>query len=444
MGVILLFMGKKRKDLNEYDYDFETDKNYDMKGRRGPNIAVLAFVVTLLAVLSIGGIFLLIIHSAKTQKSDSIVDQTLSKWEIIPESAWPKASDGTASQKESASSDQVEISIPEEDKDYTHVIETTYGDSITIGFAGDILFDTNYAVGNAFSRSGNSATGVVGNSLLSRMNAVDIMLVNNEFPYSNGGAPREGKTFTFRARPESARILNDMGVDIVGLANNHAFDYGETALRDTFDALDSVGVEYIGAGRNIDEASHPVYYITQNGFKIAFICATQIERLPDPDTREATATSAGVFRCLDDTALLDRIRIAKEKGAFVVVFIHWGTEGTTDIDYLQTDQAKDITAAGADLVIGAHPHVLQKIDYVNDVPVVYSLGNYIFNSKTMDTCMMVATIDWEKNVSLQMIPAIQSDCKVMEAFDAEKRRIIGNMAAMSPGIHIDSEGNITR
>ena len=71
---------------------------------------------------------------------------------------------------------------------------------------------------------------------------------------------------------------------------------------------------------------------------------------------------------------------AKEKGAFVVVFIHWGTEGTTDIDYLQTDQAKDITAAGADLVIGAHPHVLQKIEYVNDVPVVYSLGNYIFNS----------------------------------------------------------------
>ena len=336
------------------------------------------------------------------------------------------------------------IDIPEEDIEYTHVITTLYDDSITIGFAGDILFDTNYAVGNAFNRNGNSASGVVGSSLLARMNAVDIMMLNNEFPYSHRGAPREGKTFAFRAKPESASILNEMGVDIVGLANNHAYDYGEDALTDTISTLDNVGVEHVGAGLNIDEASHPVYYITQNGLKIAFICATQIERLQNPDTREATATSPGVFRCLDDTALLDRIRAAKEKDAFVVVFIHWGTESTTEIDYLQADQAKDITEAGADLIIGAHPHVLQKIEYVNDVPVVYSLGNYIFNSKTQDTCMMIATIGADRSVSLQMIPAIQSDCKVMEAFDSEKQRILGNMQAMSPGIRIDSEGNITR
>ena len=428
-------MGKDRRNTTEYD----TYKAYRSKG---PGIAVIAFIVTLLAVLSVGGIFLLILHSAKTQKSDNIVDQTLSKWELIPETIKEKETPSADKPEESAG--EVEISIPEEDKDYTHIIETATGDCITIGFAGDILFDTNYAVGNAFNRSGNSASGVVGNSLLSRMNAVDIMLLNNEFPYSDRGAPREGKTFAFRAKPESANILNEMGVDIVGLANNHAYDYGETALIDTINTLDSVGVEHIGAGLNIDEASHPVYYVTQNGFKIAFICATQIERLQNPDTREATATSPGVFRCLDDTALLDRIRTAKEKGAFVVVFIHWGTESTTDIDYLQTDQAKDITAAGADLVIGAHPHVLQKIDYVNDVPVVYSLGNYIFNSKTQDTCLMIATIDSDRNVSLQMIPAIQSDCKVMEAFDNEKQRILSNMQAMSPGIRIDTEGNISR
>ena len=167
MGDILLSMGKKRNDLNEYN--------------RGPSIAVIAFVVTLLAVLSIGGIFLLILHSAKTQKSDNIVDQTISKWELIPESAWPKVNDGTDQAEDSDGSDsnQVQIEIPEEDKDYTHLIETTYGDSVTIGFAGDILFDTNYAVGNAFSRSGNSAAGVIGDSLLSRMNTVDIMMVNN-------------------------------------------------------------------------------------------------------------------------------------------------------------------------------------------------------------------------------------------------------------------------
>lgn len=442
-------MGKDRRSTTEYereyDRDYEDDFEYDTHGAarsKCPGIAVIAFVVTLVAVLSVGGIFLLIMNSVRTQKSDNTAHEALSEWELIPETAKENKKD-TAEQTEQVT-ETAEINIPEEDIEYTHVITTLYDDSITIGFAGDILFDTNYAVGNAFNRNGNSASGVVGSSLLARMNAVDIMMLNNEFPYSQRGAPREGKTFAFRAKPESAAILNEMGVDIVGLANNHAYDYGEDALTDTISTLDNVGVEHVGAGLNIDEASHPVYYITQNGLKIAFICATQIERLQNPDTREATATSPGVFRCLDDTALLDRIRTAKEKDAFVVVFIHWGTESTTEIDYLQADQAKDITEAGADLIIGAHPHVLQKIEYVNDVPVVYSLGNYIFNSKTQDTCMMIATIGADRNVSLQMIPAIQSDCKVMEAFDSEKQRILGNMQAMSPGIRIDSEGNITR
>ena len=274
------------------------------------------------------------------------------------------------------------------------------------------------------------------------MRNVDIMMVNNEFPYSNRGTPTEGKTYTFRARPETAQILGTMGVDIVGLANNHAYDHGEQALLDTFDILDSVGVEYVGAGRNIDEASHTVYYITESGMKIAFICATQIERLSNPDTKEATATSAGVFRCLDDTLLLERIRQAKEKNAFVIVFVHWGTEGTSEIDYLQRDQSKEMVEAGADLIIGGHPHVLQKIDYVQGVPVVYSLGNYIFNSKTLDTCMIISTIHTDGTVNLQMVPAVQSGCSVNEAFDSEAQRIFNYMQSLSPGITIDSGGYI--
>ncbi len=419
-GVILFFMGNEKDSLKK---------------------ALRVFIFTLTGVVSVGIIILLLVSNVQKKSKTPIVDMNVSKWELIPETAVEDNSDSTEIEESDVA---LQIEIPDEDKDYTRIIETTYGDSVTIGFAGDILFDTNYAVGNAFSRSGNSAKGVVGDSLLSRMNGVDIMVVNNEFPYSDRGTPTEGKTYTFRAKPETARILNDMGVDLVGLANNHAYDYGANALLDSFDALDAVGVDYMGAGRNINEASHPIYYVTQNGMKIAFICATQIERLPNPDTKEATGTTPGVFRCLDDRPLLDRVKTAKEKGAFVVVFIHWGTEGTSDLDFYQTDQAKEISAAGADLIIGAHPHVLQKIDYVNDVPVVYSLGNYIFNSKTLDTCMIIATIDSDKNVSLQMIPAIQSGCTVMEAFDSEKRRILDEVSAMSPGIQIDPDGHISR
>ena len=427
---ILVSMGKKIND-NEDEYGYYK--------KPVVNKAAFAFLATLFLMLIVGVPVMLIMSGKSKEVTVSKLNtEGVAIWELIPEEHVEKKVEGPVEEEE------IVIEIPEEDADYTHIIETAASDELTISFAGDILFDTNYAVGNAFNRNGNSPVGVVGESLLSRMNASDIMLINNEFPYSDAGTPTEGKTYTFRARPGTVEILKEMGVDIVGLANNHAYDYGERALLDTFDTLDNAGIEYVGAGRNIDEASHPVYYINQSGMKIAIICATQIERLSNPDTKEATATSAGVFRCLDDTRLLERVREAKEKGAFVIVFIHWGTEGTPEIDYLQRDQSAEITAAGADLVIGAHPHMLQKIDYVNNVPVVYSLGNYIFNSKTLDTCLITATIRGDYSVSLQMIPAIQQGCTVKEAFGDEAQRILDEMSAMSPGIIIDSNGFISR
>ena len=364
------------------------------------------FVVTFLVVV-FGGIFVIGILAIVDEKGDS-TDNLFGGWESIPEAG------------------------------YAENAAIADGEN-----ARNILFDDNYAVGEAFKRHGDSVKGVFGKRLLSKMKNVDIMLVNNEFPYSLGGAPTPNKTYTFRARPETAKILGEMGVDMVSLANNHAYDYGEQALLDSFDVLDKAGVVYGGAGKNIDEASHPIYYLTENGMKIAVICATQIERLDNPDTKGATETTPGVFRCLDDSLLLDRIKEAREKNAFVVVFIHWGTESTTDIDYLQRDQAIEIADAGANLIIGSHPHILQKIDYVNGVPVVYSLGNYIFTSKTQDTGMVIATLHKNGSVNLQFVPGIQQSCTVFEADGSEKKRIIDSMSNMSPGINIDDKGYIS-
>ena len=87
------------------------------------------------------------------------------------------------------------------------------------------------------------------------------------------------------------------------------------------------------------------------------------------------------------------ISAAKADNNFVIVYIHWGTEGTDKLDHWQQEQAPQIAAAGADLIIGDHPHVLQPIGYQGDVPVVYSLGNYLFNSKTLDSCLVEAVIE---------------------------------------------------
>lgn len=91
---------------------------------------------------------------------------------------------------------------------------------------------------------------------------------------------------------------------------------------------------------------------------------------------------------------------ARADSDYVIVYIHWGTEGTDKLDHWQTEQAAQIAAAGVDLIIGDHPHVLQPIGYVGEVPVVYSLGNYLFNSKSLDTCLVEAVFGTEGLESL--------------------------------------------
>lgn len=313
--------------------------------------------------------------------------------------------------------------------------------TVSVVFSGDILFDESYAIMASMKQRGGRIEDGISEGLLKRLRAADIFMVNNEFPYTDRGTPTAGKTFTFRARPEYASYLLDMGADLVSLANNHAYDYGEISLLDSLDTLEGIGIPYVGAGRNFEEASEPVY-MEANGLTIAFVAATQIERMASPDTKGATETSAGVFRCLEIGPLLETVREAKEKSDFTIVFIHWGTEGTDALDHWQMEQAPQIAEAGADLIIGAHPHVLQPVGFLGDVPVVYSLGNFLFNSRTLDSCIVEAEIGKNGLERLQFLPAVQSNCRVSLAEGAEKERILQYMREISPEAEFDADGVI--
>ena len=315
-------------------------------------------------------------------------------------------------------------------------------EEISLVFAGDILFDDSYAIMSAMKQRGKGIEGSISAELLGEMRNADIFMVNNEFPYTDRGTPQAGKTYTFRAKPQSASYLKDMGADLVSLANNHVFDYGEVSLTDSIDTLNAIDMPYVGAGRNIEEASSPVYYIV-NDKKIAFLSATQIERLATPDTKGATETTPGVFRCLDNTRLLKQIREVKEKCDYLVVYIHWGTEGTEVPDHWQLEQAPQMAEAGADLIIGDHPHVLQPITYIGNVPVVYSLGNYLFNSKTRDTCLVKVVLGKDGLKTLQFIPAVQKSSSVQAVSGEEKDRILQYMRSISGQIVIDGDGYMT-
>lgn len=316
-------------------------------------------------------------------------------------------------------------------------------DEITITFAGDIMFDDSYSIMYRYNHNGGKIEECISPNLIEEMHDADIFMLNNECTFTTRGTPTEGKKYTFRGKPEHVKILDEIGVDIVSLANNHAYDYGEISLLDTMDTLKEQSIPYVGAGRNIEEASKPVYMII-NDMKIAFLAATQIERTDYPDTKGAAESTPGVFRCKDPAALCEAIQKAKENSDFVILYIHWGTENETSIDWGQRDQTPLYYEAGADVIIGDHPHILQPISFYQDMPVVYSLGNFWFNSKTMDNCLVKLTLNGEGLDKIQFIPCRQSDCKTVLLEGEEKEQAIIKMRELSSEILIDEQGFITK
>lgn len=326
-------------------------------------------------------------------------------------------------------------------QDRIQVLAPQDGETAVFTFAGDVLLDRNYSIYATYLNRGSEIENCISEDLLEVMRNCDVMMINNEFPYTDRGEPLPGKTFTFHASPSSATVLQDMGVDIVSLANNHSFDYGEVSMLDSLDTLQGIGMPYVGAGHNLEEATMPYYYVV-NGYKIGIISATQIERNGNPNTRGATEDACGVFRCMDPALLQETLTKMKENADFVILFIHWGTESTDVLDWAQTGQVEGYVDAGADLIIGAHPHVLQEVAYVKGVPVVYSLGNFWFNSRTLDSCVVSASIKDGELQGLQFLPCLQSGCSVKLLQGEERERVLNYMRFISPNAEIDEEGYI--
>ncbi|MDE6714351.1 MAG: CapA family protein, partial [Lachnospiraceae bacterium] len=384
-------------------------------------------------------------------------DGTSDAGDLTSDLSGEQVSSNESADIEMVSADEIgisaETSSPEEDAEivpeeeevldpYTYRLETSDDGTVTFVFAGDILFDPAYAIFATYRQRGEQIEQCISEDLLEEMRSADVMMINNEFPYSYRGEPVPDKTYTFRASPESVSVLYDMGVDIVALANNHAYDYGEDAFLDTLDTLEQAEMPYVGAGRNLEEAVQPVYYLVGDS-KIAVLSATQIERTASPHTVGATEDTPGVFRCLETELLEEKIREAKEECDFVIVYIHWGTESTDELDWRQRNDAPLYVEAGADIIIGDHPHCLQEIGYIDGVPVIYSLGNFWFNSRTMDSCIVKMTLSEDGIQSLQFVPCLQSNCSVSLLEGTERARVISYMQGISSTANIDQDGFVT-
>ena len=312
----------------------------------------------------------------------------------------------------------------------------------TLCFAGDISLDENAVTTAGLDAAEGDLSQCISLELLEIMQSADLMCLNNEFTYSNNGSPMEGKMYTFRAKPERVSVLQEMGVDVVTLANNHVYDYGKQALIDTFDTLEDAGIHYFGAGRNLEEAMEPVYY-TIDDKVIAFVGASRAEK--NKMTPQATDEKPGILRCYDTELFLQSIHEADEKADFVIAVVHWGTEYSYDLEEVQLTTGKEYLDAGADVIIGAHSHCLQGMEYYDGKPIVYSLGNYWFNNKTLDSMLLELHFygnDEEQYLDMKMIPAIQKNATVNWVDETEQQRIYDFMESISVNIEIDKQGLI--
>lgn len=340
-------------------------------------------------------------------------------------------------------------SIPVEKAGQTEdaVSETTDAAiDFTLCFAGDISVADDARTTNYWIEQNRDITKCIAPYLVDTMRQADICFVNNEFQYSNRGTALPGKPYTFRADPKNVSVMQDLGVDIVSLANNHAYDFGADALLDTLDTLDQADIPYVGVGRDLEEAS-AIYYYELDGFTVAFLSGTRVEWIEE--TKGATETTPGVFRTVDPALLYARTKEADAKADYVVVYMHWGIEAVTYQEEYQTETGRRLIDSGADVVIGDHPHRLQGIEFYLGKPIVYSLGNFWFNGKSMDTTLAQLHLTGTRKhpeTALQLIPARQHNCQVEYLEEpAQQAAFYQNMEALSSayGISVDEKGYVT-
>lgn len=271
----------------------------------------------------------------------------------------------------------------------------------------------------------------------------DLSVLNLETPVTAGGTPAEDKSFVFKAPPKSLPPMHKAGVDAVNLANNHTLDQGVEGLLDTIKHLKESEIRYFGAGKNKSEAYSPVY-VERNGITIALCGFSRV--IPQADWA-AGKNKPGVAVAYDSTEAVKTVEAARKEADLVIVLTHWGKERTTVLEKHQTLLAHSFIDAGADLVIGGHPHVLQGIEQYKGKWIAYSTGNFIFTKKsdapdTWDTAVFEAKCSKEGDCQLKLLPFRTEIGQPVPLKGDEGERVLKKVENLSKNVKINKDGKV--
>lgn len=307
---------------------------------------------------------------------------------------------------------------------------------VRLTFVGDVIFADN--VETALKAYGYDYPY---RNVRDYLENADLTIANLETPLTEKGTAAV-KEYAYRSTPKALPAFKEAGFDLVNLANNHILDYGTTGLLDTFDHLDKAGIRWFGAGRNASEAFKPVI-VEKKGIKIAFLGLSKV--VPTQDWK-AGKDRPGVADTYALKVPLEAIRDARKQADLVIVVAHWGIERKDQPEKYQRDFAREYIDAGADLIVGGHPHVLQGFENYKGKWIAYSLGNFIFtmneNPLTWESVILQASCSKEGGCSLKTVPVLTKLANPEPMTGEAAAKLYDRLTAISFEAQVDKDGTV--
>ncbi len=274
------------------------------------------------------------------------------------------------------------------------------------------------------------------------LSKADVLIGNLETPLTSCSEPTPSKSidavkakreFVFRScREDVAPGLRNIGFSALTLANNHMLDYQEQGVLDTLTRLKSAGILTAGAGENLEAAEKPAV-IESGTRKFVVISASDVV----PLNYEATPMKPGIFSMKDEGELFSEVTAARKDypDDVLVLMLHWGVEAAYSPTQRQKDIARNLIDAGADLIIRAHPHRVQGVEFYKGKPIFYSLGNFQFDANPPGDESVIAKITYKDGsnepVEVSVIPVLIGKGgypRVLKAKEPEYSVILGRLA----------------
>jgi poly-gamma-glutamate synthesis protein (capsule biosynthesis protein) len=296
---------------------------------------------------------------------------------------------------------------------------------VVLAFGGDVHFEG--VIGDELRETPNLVLASISRVL----KPADLTVVNLETAITSRGS-RASKEFVFRAPATAFAALRAGGVDVASMANNHGLDYGEAGLRDSLAAAKRYRFPVIGIGLDDAQAYRP-FRATIRGQRIAVIGATQV--LDDHLISAWTAGPGkpGLASAKDVPRLVRAVRAARVTSDTVVVYLHWGIELQRCPSSVQRTLAKQLVAAGADVVVGGHAHRLQGTGRMGNALVGYGLGNFVWygtSELSTQTGVLLVTLGGRKVLTYRWEPARIVSGTPRPLTGAERRSEIANWRSL--------------